>query len=81
MSRTMPDRYGLVGASSGQLLTYQGQAILHDNRREMEFLFPNTRVVRVTRGELGQPWMWLKHHPAMERTSFPLQREEFVDAR
>ena len=81
MSRAMSDRYGLVGASSGQLLTYQGRAILHGNRQEMEFLFPNTRVVRVTRGELGQPWMWLKNHPAMEKTTFPLRREEFVDAR
>jgi hypothetical protein len=76
----MRDRFGLVGARSGELLTYQGRAILHDNRREMEFLFPNTRVVRVTRGTLGQPWMWLKDHPSMEKTSFPLRREEFADA-
>lgn len=70
-------RYGLVGNHSGDLLTYQGRAILHNNRPEMEFLFPNSRVVQVTSGELGQPWMWLRDHPDTVNTSFPLRREDF----
>lgn len=70
-------RYGIVGGSSGQLLTYQGRAILHDSKPELEFLFPNSRVVRLTDGDIGQPWMWLKDHPDMGMTSFPLRRSEF----
>lgn len=70
-------RYGLVGGSSGQLLTYRGNALVHNNRAEMEFLFPTTRVVRLTDGLIGQPWMWLKDHPSMASVRFPLRREDF----
>lgn len=71
-------RYGLVGKYSGELLTYQGKAIVHGNRAEMQFLLPNSRVVRLTDGELGQDWMWLKDHPDMAHVQFPLHREDFV---
>lgn len=70
-------RYGIVGEHSGQLLTYQGRAIIHTNRAEMEFLLPNSRIVKLTDGDLGQPWMWLKDHPDMAQTRFPLRREDF----
>lgn len=73
------DRYGLVGGTSGQLLTYQGRAILHSSKHELEFLFPNTRAVRVSSGDLGQPWMWLKDHPDMSQVRFPLRKRDFVD--
>lgn len=75
----MRDRYGMVGGSSGQLLTYQGRAILHTDRAEMQFLFPNSRIVRMTRGDLGQPWMWLKDHPDMTQVRFPIRRSDFRD--
>lgn len=70
-------RYGIVGTHSGELLTYGGKAILHTNRAEMEFLFPNSRIVRVSDGDIGQPWMRLKDHPDMKMTRFPLRREDF----
>lgn len=75
----MLDRYGIVGGTSGQLLTYQGRAVLHSDRAEMQFLFPNSRIVRVSRGDLGQPWMWLRHHPDMQQVRFPLRRADFTD--
>jgi hypothetical protein len=73
----MRDKYGIVGGTSGQLITYRGAALVHDNRAEMEFLFPNARVVRLSKGLLGQPWMKLKDHPQMVSVRFPLRREDF----
>lgn len=67
----------MVGGSSGELLTYGGQVLVHDDRAEMEWLFPNTRVVRITDGDLGQPVMRLRDHPSMQRVRFPLRREDF----
>jgi hypothetical protein len=55
-----------------------GRILLHDNRAEMEFLFPGARVVRVSDGDLGQAWMWVKNHPDMSHVQWPLRREDFV---
>jgi hypothetical protein len=73
-------RYGLVGGTTGELLTFGGRALVHNNKHELEYLFPNTRVVRLSDGDLGQPWMWLKDHPGMGQVRFPLRREDFVRA-
>lgn len=70
-------RYAMVGARTGELLTYQGQVIVHGNKNELQFLVPKARVVRVTDGDLGQPWMWLKDHPGMAKVQFPLRRQDF----
>lgn len=74
-------RYALVGGRSGDLLTYKGAVIYHDNKAEMQFLFPNSRVVRITDGDMGVPMLRLQDHPGMEPVRFPLRREDFVDAR
>jgi hypothetical protein len=73
----MKEKYGIVGGTSGQLLTYRGAALVHDSRAELEFLFPSARVVRLSRGLVGQPWMKLKDHPQMAAVRFPLRREDF----
>ena len=70
-------RYGMVGPSSGQLLTYQGKALVHDDRDEMTWLFPRVRVVRLSDGDLGQPEMRLQDHPGLAQVRFPLRREDF----
>ena len=72
-------RYALVGAHSRDLLTFQGRAIVHNSRAELEFLFPNTRVTPVTDGDLGQPILWLRDHPGVKAAgiTFPLDRGEF----
>lgn len=74
-------RYGLVGPRSGELLTYGGAVIYHGDRGEMEWLFPNSRVVRISDGDLGGPMIRLADHPDMTSVQFPLRREDFVDAR
>lgn len=73
-------RYALVGATSNDLLTYEGRILVHGDRAELEFLFPTTRIVRVTDGNLGAPAMRLADHPRFREQgiSFPLRREEFV---
>lgn len=73
--------YAMVGAATGDLLSYKGRVILHHNRHEMEFLFPHVRVVTIN-GKLRQPTMRLADHPGIKAAGirFPLRKEEFVDA-
>jgi hypothetical protein len=76
-------RYALLGVRSGELLSYGGRVLVHDSRPELEFLFPNrakTRIVRITDGDLGQPTMLIRDHPAMVSVRWPLRREDFVHA-
>lgn len=70
-------RFGMVGGHSGQLLSLAGKVIVHDNRAELEYLFPNVRVVKLTNGSLGQPTMRLRDHPDCKHIRFPLRREDF----
>lgn len=70
-------RYALVGPRTGELLSYRGRIIVHGDKAEMEFLFPQARIVRVSDGDLDRPTMRLQDHPDMVSTSFPLRREEF----
>jgi hypothetical protein len=65
-------KYCLVGAVSGDILTYQGKALVHSNKAEMEYLFPANRVVPLPSywgEELTFP---LKDHPDMDTVQFPL---------
>jgi hypothetical protein len=71
-------RYAIVGGTSGELLTYRGRAIVHDDKSEMEYLLPNSRIIRVTDGDLGQPVMQLRDHPDMASVKWPLDRADFV---
>lgn len=73
-------RYAMHGARSGQLLTFRGRVLVHDNRFELEYLFPSARIIRVTDGDLGQPTMSIKEHPQMASVRWPLRREDFVHA-
>lgn len=70
-------RYALVGAHTGDLLTFRGRVIVHDQRHEMEWVFPNSRVVRVADGESLGPTISLKDHPDMASFRWPLRREDF----
>jgi hypothetical protein len=68
--------YALVGAVTGELLTYQGAVICHPNQHELAWLVPNARVVELP-GIVGLPLMWLKDHPDMAAVSWPLTKEQF----
>lgn len=70
-------RYALYGEYTKDLLTFQGKVIVHNDKSEMEWLLPNSKIVRITDGDLGRPVMKLKDHPSMTHISFPLKKSEF----
>lgn len=71
----MSKLYGLVGEVSGELLTYQGLVLTHENKRELEYLFPALRVVELPQFYLRDGLvMPLKNHPDMDAVVFPLDQ-------
>ncbi len=67
----------MIGGSSGELLTYGGRVLIHDDKAEFEYLVPNTRIIRITDGDLGQPVMPLRDHPSLAQIKWPLDRKDF----
>lgn len=71
----------MVGATSGELLTYGGRPIVHPDRAELEWLFPGQRIVRVTERDLVArsplPPLQLRDHPDLAGWSWPLDRRDF----
>lgn len=70
-------RYGLAGPISGDLLTYQGKALVHDSRAELEFLFADARVVEIPSGMPVEQTMPVAAHPDLVGVRWPLRREDF----
>lgn len=77
----------MAGAVSGELLSYGGRVLAHENPHEIAYLFPGVRVVEVVvRGEgpeaniAGRPCMPLKEHPELVAVGirWPLDRGQFV---
>lgn len=71
-------RYGLYGAQSHDFLTYAGQVLWHDNRAELEFLVPNTRVLELPPDLPPSQCLPLRLHPDLGSVQWPLTREQFV---
>jgi hypothetical protein len=73
--------YALVGSKTNDLLTYRGRPIVHDSRSEMEYLLPNSRVVRVSDRDLTSrsplPPIQLREHPDLQHLTWPLKRSDF----
>lgn len=67
--------WALKGGTTGQALTLNSRIVVHDNRHELEWLFPNTEVVDVTNTHM--PVMRLKDHPDMSAVTWPLKKEDF----
>lgn len=67
--------YGIVGRNTKTLLTYQGKVILHDNRGEMEFLFPAEKIIPVSHWD--EEFLPLKDHPDMAPVRWPLRKKDF----
>lgn len=70
----MSDTYCLVGQNSGELLTYKGFLLVHENKAELEFLFPGLRVVKKPSHYGEDLTMPLKDHPDMDTVVFPLEQ-------
>lgn len=77
--------WAMVGTASGEILSYQGAMVLHDNRAELEWLIPGARVVEVsgrTPDEVAEryrrPTMLLRDHPDMATIRWPIDRRDFL---
>jgi hypothetical protein len=80
--------FALQGGVSGELLSFRGRVLVHDNRAEMEFLFPKhkdgqvriieVKVIGATLVHDGRPTMPLKNHPDLDMVKWPLDPKKFV---
>lgn len=70
-------RYGLKGNRSGNLITFGGRILVHDNENELQFLFPGTQVVRVSNSMPEEMTMPIAAHPELTSVRFPLNRRDF----
>lgn len=73
----------LVGQVSGEILTHKGYALVHQNKAELEYLFPKNRVVRLPSYWGEDLTMPFKDHPDMDTVVFPLAQNmhQFRDYR
>lgn len=67
----------MVGSVSGELLSYRGRVLVHDNPHELEFLFPGTRVVTLPSFVTPELTMPITQHPEMASVRWPLDRKDF----
>lgn len=70
-------RYGLKGRRSGDLLSYGGRILVHDNMNELQFLFPGTQVMQVSASLPEELLLPISAHPEMSSVRFPLDRKDF----
>lgn len=70
----MTQNWCLVGTASGEVLTYRGYAIVHENKAELEYLFPGNRVVPLPSYYGESLTVQLKNHPDMDTVVFPLDK-------
>ena len=78
----------IEGGVSRELLSFMGRVIVHDSKKELEFLFPKYRdgqvrfveAILTEGGRLldGRPVMWLRDHPEMDTVRWPLDERDFV---
>lgn len=69
--------FALQGANSGELLSYGGKVLVHDNARELEYLVPRgAKVVRCPRMEEDQV-LSIRLHPDLATVRWPLRKEDF----
>jgi hypothetical protein len=69
-------RYAMWGRHSQSWISFQGRVIVHDDKGEMEFLFPGS-VVRPISGLREEDMMTIKDHPGCIDFQWPIKREDF----
>ncbi len=65
-------KYVLVGKTTREPLSYMGRVIVHDNKAELEYLFPYTRVEPLPNYFGDDLTIELKDHPDMDAVQFPI---------
>ena len=75
---TMTGKYYAIWLpNSRTYATKYGKLIIHDNRKEMEFIFPNNDIKEVRVNPDPEETIALRFVPGMEAYEFPLRREDF----
>lgn len=68
-------KYCLIGRSTKEPLSYQGRVIVHNNKAELEFLFPAERVAPLPKHFDDSLTMALTEHPDIKGcVQFPLEQ-------
>lgn len=69
--------YGIYGPRSRELLTFGGRVLVHDDRAEMEFLFPGSCIREVPPSIPADQRFPVRLHPQLAHVEFPLTRKAF----
>lgn len=75
--------YAIKGKVSGELLSYRGAVLWHDNEREIRWLFMKSfelqllEIVELPARLPGRPVMRLKDHPDLASVTWPLNPADF----
>lgn len=69
--------FALASKSRYKYITSGGRVIIHDNRHEMEFLFPNNTVIPFNGNPSPDDTIALFAVPGMEAVTFPIRKEDF----
>jgi len=67
-----------MGPISKEPLSYQGAVLIHDNRDELQWLYPKNEVKELPGNGLGRPLMRLKYHPDMQSVEWPICKSDFL---
>jgi hypothetical protein len=70
-------RYGLQGHVSGELLSYRGKVLVHDNADELRFLVSKATVIVMPSDIPPEQTLPIWAHPELASVRFPLRREDF----
>jgi hypothetical protein len=77
----MIQTFALKGELSGELISYGGRVLVHDNPRELQFLFPKMTVVEVSMNgdglADGRATMPVRDHPQLVDVTWPLDPNNF----
>lgn len=68
--------YALVGAISGELLTFQGRVLVHADRAEAEALLEGVRIIPCPSSVQPEETLRLQDHPGLAHLSWPIKRED-----
>jgi hypothetical protein len=68
--------YALVGAISGELLTYQGRVLIHADRAEAEAFLEGVKIIPLPPSVRPEETLRLQDHPGLAHLRWPLRKED-----
>lgn len=68
--------FAIAGRKTGDPVTFMERVLVHEDKAEMAYLFPNDRIVPFRPGPADLVMM-LVDHPDMKAVRFPLDKKDF----